>query len=610
MRRLFLFAAFLTIALTASAYNLKDGQVWWGHYLEGMATENIGTERSKIYNMAIFVPGDEGSQREATIDAIRFRLEQKTQNITSVKVWVSHELPTTADAADLATKSIQNGVLSSGMNEAQLATPIDIPVTGVYVGVSYRVKAVNIEAEKHPVVVAPLDEPTAGACYFQEDDGSWTDLSGQYALALQIAISGPNLPLLSVQGERFTNVVTAAATQVELDIPVVNNGCTRINDMDVRLVINGEEQDLKHFEMNDFTSFKVDTIHFECQASASAGTQQIAIKAEQINGTPIDLPLSEVLGVIAVPSADAHRHVVMEEFTGTWCSWCPRGMVGIEMLDQTYGDDFIGIAIHRGNDPMVLDAYNYLPDYGSFPGCMLNRSVNTDPYGSANDCTIFGQVEDCFKSRLCEADMEVIASIDEEAEDAVQVDVATTFHFSAPYANEYAIALVITADSLKPQDGTWYQSNIYSGNQEWADSPGMSWLVDERSYLLDIAYNHVPVAVLGIEHGVNGSIKTLLVDGQTQHYQTAVSIAEASLIQDKTQLHANALLIYRPTGEIINAAKCHIEYQRTAAIQQSRYEVHPSGYLDLLGRPKRTANKGFTLMQNADGRWHLVTIQN
>lgn len=605
MRKLLLFAAFLTIVLTASAYDLQEGQVWWGHYLEGMPTERIGTEQTKIYNMAIFVPGDEGPQQDATIAAVRFILEQKTQNITSAKVWVSSELPSSADAADLATKSVTNGVLGNGYNEAQLPQPIPIPSTGVYVGVSYRVKAVNTDSEKHPVVVAPLEQPTTGACYFQENDGTWSDLSDQYALSLQVAISGPNLPQLSIKGERFTNVITTAGSQIELMIPVINNGTTSIEAFDARLIIDGQEQEIKHFTPANFNSFRVQNARFECLATT--GSQEVALKVERINDIDVDLPQSEVLGVIAVPSVEGHRHVVMEEFTGTWCSWCPRGMIGIELLDEAYGDDFIGIAIHRGKDPMELDAYNYLPDYGSFPGCMLNRVVNTDPYGDQDHCSILDQVEDCRTRRICEADIEVTARIDEESADKVQVEVATTFHITAPFANEYAIALVITADSLKPVDSSWYQSNIYSGNHDWADSPGMAWLVDEIGILTDITYNHVPVAVSGIEDGINGSINTQLVDGEVQHFVDNIPIAESTLIQDKTQLHANALLIYRPTGEIINAAKCKVDYQGSDAIRQTMPDATPVEYLDLFGRPTNSSRRGFTLQHNADGRWRLIT---
>ena len=52
------------------------------------------------------------------------------------------------------------------------------------------------------------------------------------------------------------------------------------------------------------------------------------------------------------------RHSVVEEFTGTWCGNCPRGIVGMQRLEEDFGDRFIGIAIHTGTgEPMVIPSY-------------------------------------------------------------------------------------------------------------------------------------------------------------------------------------------------------------------------------------------------------------
>lgn len=36
--------------------------------------------------------------------------------------------------------------------------------------------------------------------------------------------------------------------------------------------------------------------------------------------------------------AGYERKVVVEELTGTACGWCPRGLVGMKMLRDLYGD--------------------------------------------------------------------------------------------------------------------------------------------------------------------------------------------------------------------------------------------------------------------------------
>ena len=58
-------------------------------------------------------------------------------------------------------------------------------------------------------------------------------------------------------------------------------------------------------------------------------------------------------GVFAQPS----KMVLIEEATGTWCAWCPKGKVFSEMLLETYNDKLIFIEVHR-NDPMENEEYS------------------------------------------------------------------------------------------------------------------------------------------------------------------------------------------------------------------------------------------------------------
>ena len=64
------------------------------------------------------------------------------------------------------------------------------------------------------------------------------------------------------------------------------------------------------------------------------------------------------LGVTAQTAQEPFvRRSVVEEFTGTWCGHCPRGIVGMERLSEDFGDRFIGIA---SVDPLVPDAADEL----------------------------------------------------------------------------------------------------------------------------------------------------------------------------------------------------------------------------------------------------------
>lgn len=622
MQRILSLAAALVIVLISHAYNLEDGQVWWGHYLDGMPTQTIGTGNTKIYNAAIFIPGDDSRLKDGSIYAVRFPLMSATQNIRNVKVWVSTKLPlsASADDADLATRTILNGRLGgrddgTNFNEAQLNSPVKIPSEGVFVGVTFRVRAVTNDYERRPLVVSPLTTPSNGTCYYLNDDNQWEDKSDSFALALQVAVSSPNIPVYGVTPHHFTNVLTTTAdSSVNISIPLLNSGATEIKSLDAHLIEDGLELSTRHFDFASFESFKTDTIRFKESSPSKNGSKLIALKVDKINGVSYDNIASDALGVIALLGQQGHRRTVMEEFTGTWCSWCPRGIAGMQLLSDKYGDDFIGIAIHRDNDPMVLSTYTYRSDNQSFPNSVINRVYETDPYSpdSKGGSYIDDIYEYCRDDRPCESDIEVAASYVDDNKDEIVIKTNTSFYFSTPIANEYAIALVVTEDSLNGETPIWAQANNYSGNKSYSNYPYLKQFVDAPGRVTDISYNHVPVAVKGIEDGINGSIPDSFDDGEELQFADTISISGNSLVQNKDYLNAIALLIYRPTGEIVNAAKTKVisNPSSTTQVVNVKSEIsNPVEFYGIDGTVHKDLVHGVNILKYSDGTTRKVIIK-
>ena len=72
-----------------------------------------------------------------------------------------------------------------------------------------------------------------------------------------------------------------------------------------------------------------------------------------------------------------NKNVLIEDFTGTWCGYCPRVSYAIEQV-QSQTTKSVPVAIHRGNDPynfaegQILEAQIGLQGY---PTAMLNRKT-------------------------------------------------------------------------------------------------------------------------------------------------------------------------------------------------------------------------------------------
>jgi len=266
------------------------------------------------------------------------------------------------------------------------------------------------------------------------------------------------------------------------------------------------------------------------------------------------------------------RRSVVEEFTGTWCGNCPRGMVGMERLSEDFGDRFIGIAVHTGiGEPMLIPAYpdvqtDRIPGSGA-PSCIIDRvEFKYDPYSGSGQRGAFHYGIDLdFEAALSmptEAKVELAAEWNDENQWDVRYIVNTTFNIDSPTA-PYRLMLVLTEDGLTGTADSWRQTNYFS--DDYSDSAGKKYQDDDMKtwreapyYAPGIVYNHVAVNSNGIRTGIAGSITAPIIAWQPQTYVgTVTTLASHALriIQDKERLHAVAILINTETGNVVNAAQ-------------------------------------------------------
>ena len=614
MNRLLSFILLFIALTTQAAVELDDGQVWWGFYTEDLATTSIGEDKAYNYNCALRIDGNDPIVGGCTITAIRFPLVYRTNNIRSAKVWVGSELPADGGKADIAEVSILDarlqGFTDGGVrfNEVKLKEPVVIPESGRYVGFSLKVRAADRNEEKRPIVTAYASGDNDHACfYYSTADQSWQNLSADYMLALQVAVSGENLPANAAMGGSFIDIISEPSALADISIPVRAMGTNPIGSIDCQLMVNGEPYgEPRHFDFDTpIANFSAEPLSFSVEAPAQAGNANCGLRIDRVNGEANERPEPVHSGTVAVLSAQGRRATVMEEFTGAWCSWCPRGAAAMHMLSDLYPDRFIGIAIHR-DDPMQIAGYDaFKPNYDSYPGAFVNRLEDVvDPYNGLPGIPITNIV-DYTLAMPCEADLEVKASWSEQA--TVDIDVTTTFRFSTTQRN-YALALVVLHDGMTGSGDDWTQKNNYSGNDEWKDLPYMQTFVDAPGLITDYKYDHVAIATSGIERGITGSIASPIVSDEPQHFTTSIDLSDNPLLQDKQRIHIAAVLIYRPTGTVVNAARAHVSGEEDALSSISHNQL-PHAFYSLDGRRHDAPVKGLNIITRDDGTVRKMIIR-
>lgn len=99
---------------------------------------------------------------------------------------------------------------------------------------------------------------------------------------------------------------------------------------------------------------------------------------------------SETVSIVYNQAIRFTKRVLIEDYTGTWCGYCPRVAQGIDLvMSQT--DFAVPVAIHRGNDPYNYGPANVLESLiglTGYPDARLNRLTKW----SGNEATNSAQV--------------------------------------------------------------------------------------------------------------------------------------------------------------------------------------------------------------------------
>ena len=278
-------------------------------------------------------------------------------------------------------------------------------------------------------------------------------------------------------------------------------------------------------------------------------------------------PDNELSTVLTVTETGYPRTIVMEEFTGMGCGWCPRGTVGMEKCEKALGDKFIGLAIHDG-DPLASADYKPLVDLAKqqagLPSAMINRIGMSfvDPY--------FG-----FEKDIVE-DVKMLASAPVEAqtglssdwnEDETAVDVTAMFRFGLKgQGKHYSVAYALVEDGITgyPQYNFYHQAmgNIESIDKLPADlqflfTKGQLQQTQQGQVAyFEPTFNNVACAIKDIT-GIAGSLDGLDISkGEIMTHTSSIKVP--ATVKNKKNLQVVFMLMDNLTGEIVNAIKTNI----------------------------------------------------
>lgn len=597
-----------------SYLDINKNEYWYG-YWDGLveSTSMSGNGNTPMsYDAAVCFPA--GTFEEGiSVQGLKFAL-LGGPNLENFRMWMSTELPNSAEEANIVCEEILSGINSitnpsDQCNEIRFSKPYSIDVNkDLYVGFSFYVPGGDAFYDQYPILSIWASKHD-GSFYYREGgaDGQWDDKSWSGVLALQVLLSRP-FDEYSVDLPADLGNYTTVDRNFSLPVTVKNLGTKGFENLTINVDYAGMNED---FDV--LPNYKVEGINTACsfdiplEIPAENLSYDVKVTVTKINGVETKEEISGKATVNAI-SRVVDSKVFVEEFTGMWCGWCPRGIVGMQKIHETYGDEVVLASVH------VSDALN-CKDYDDFvnntvsgyPNSHVNRTyMCVDPYqGSSSEP--FGIKDDIDKCR----EMLPLAEIDARLQldgDILTATSEVTFLFSGD-GSKYAVSYILVENGM--QDESWSQANSYSQYKDTgfgSDEPLFDPWVNGEMSVKDIVYDDVVIAAMGVENGVEGSVPATVEEEVVNSHSVEFDLSTYKCIQNVDNMALEVVLLDKTTGKVVNSNLVRFDVN-TGIENVGTENVKESARYTVDGRRINTPEKGVNIIKYSDGTTKKVVIR-
>lgn len=597
-KRLIFILNLFVISLVINAQNLDyllkekavaSEQLWWSYFNEEELRSFFGAGNAERYCVATYVPygyiGGEGT----TIDGLSVFFPDI--DVADIQYWVSTTLPEFNGQADLETVQVPlSGIKVNQFNEKLFNNHHIIPIGGLYVGYTFTITTTNKES-KYPIA-SKGKGISQGYFFSRTTNTSWVKHNDD--LMVRILSTGQfksNAVNIIAEDDHLYTIKDSEQT---MNVKLRNSGKTPVNRVDY-IVETEDKQVNKGFadvSIQSMTGLSVISIPVPVETEPAIYNRTIRIT--EVNGQSNESDENETEIQQYNLSKKSQFVPLFEEFTGTWCGYCVRGIVAMNRAEEQYGNKAVLIAVHEG-DPMKTD--DYIPVISAYSPAYPSGVINRSTYTGIGLSTVVDYINNTI-DKITPASIEANASWANEEQTAIRIDTQTTFQLNI--TGNYAIAYILIADGLTGTDVTWAQSNFYSG--ETSSEPDLQYWCNQPSRVSDVIYDHVAVAAWEPMYGVAGTVDKDITAGISQTNSFWADISNNTIIQDKSKLKVATLLLNSDTGEFINAALTTIHAYDPTGIEDN-YISSPQiiDRFGVDGQKRSSLHRGINIIRMSDG---------
>jgi hypothetical protein len=224
---------------------------------------------------------------------------------------------------------------------------------------------------------------------------------------------------------------------------------------------------------------------------------------------------------ITTPTSFTQK-VLIEEYTGTWCGYCPDGAYRMQLLVDAHPGVVIGAAYHDG-DPMEIDDEATLAaGLGDVPGFPMG-SVSRASYASSATVIMSRGYWPSAASLIYDSStpapcgLKIVSSLSGRT-----ATITVSAGFREALSGDPRLGVFLTEDGVTMTDPDYYQHNYYNDDTSSPfygrgdpTIPDFVHMHVVRAYVTDVFGDSIGTANTGTGIGIERSFTYVVPDGMT-----------------------------------------------------------------------------------------------
>tara|TARA_X000000368_G_scaffold211053_1_gene166775 strand:- start:7960 stop:9852 length:1893 start_codon:yes stop_codon:yes gene_type:complete len=359
-----------------------------------------------------------------------------------------------------------------------------------------------------------------------------------------VELSDNNAELTSLNFPQYTTIPAL----IDIEGTITNVGGNTINSMDITWTdgTNSYIDNLTGLTISSLASYNF--THNTQLNLVNSSSQTIDVFIDNINGTTDpDMSNNSLTQTITTASFIPTKRVIFEEAGGTWCPWCPEGIVAMETIEQNYPLTAIPIAVHNG-DIMTNALYDASLNMPTYPSARIDRKIEATGMGGVNATKFMEYYADRINV-FSPVEINADAIFDPSTRD---ITITLQGEFAIDLAGDYRFNAVILEDDVGPYN----QNNNFTNWQPPVIAPLSGINFSTSPNPVSIKFDHVARDILGGFDGSIGSLPSTIITGATHTYQYTHTLPSN---HNENNIQVVGMVIDNNTGEILNGVKVDLE---------------------------------------------------